>query len=269
MGFPKNSTVVAADIEMNYVTFGRGDKTLVMLPGLGDGLATVKGTALPFALAYRRYGRDYTVYLFSRRENLAPGTTTREMAADQAAAMEALGIARAHVVGVSQGGMVAQYLAIDHPELVDRLVLAVTSGGPTPHLKEAVEGWMDLAQRGDCRGLMVDTAERTYSEAYLKKYRHLYPLLGRVGRPKGFDRFLIQGAACLSHDARGELGRIGCPTLIIGGGQDKILGPEAAPALAAAIPNSTLYIYDTLGHGAYEEGRDFHRRVLEFLTKAK
>ena len=66
------------------------------------------------------------VYIFSRKSNLKYGYSTREMAKDQANAMKAIGISNAMIVGVSQGGMIAQYLAIDYPELVKKLVLAVT-----------------------------------------------------------------------------------------------------------------------------------------------
>ena len=56
----------------DYIRFGSGPRTLVMIPGVGDGLKTVKGMALPFALLYRSLARDFTVYVFSRRRNLSP-----------------------------------------------------------------------------------------------------------------------------------------------------------------------------------------------------
>ena len=84
---------------MDYIRFGSGAKTLVMIPGVGDGLKTVRGMALPFAFMYRALARDFTVYVFSRRRSLAPGTGTREMARDLDAAMFALGLKDAAVVG--------------------------------------------------------------------------------------------------------------------------------------------------------------------------
>ena len=77
---------------MHYVRFGRGSRILIMLPGLGDGLATVKGTALPMALMYRTFAKDFTVYMFSRRNHLPEGWGTREMACDLKEAMDALNI---------------------------------------------------------------------------------------------------------------------------------------------------------------------------------
>lgn len=250
---------------MDYISFGTGRSALVMLPGLSDGLASVRGTAWLMALAYRLYAPHYRVYLFSRRELLPPGFSTRDMARDQAEALRRLGIGRASVLGVSQGGMIAQYLAIDSPALVEKLVLAVTLARPNATEQAVLTHWRALARQGDYAALLCDTAEKSYSEKYLKKYRPFYPLLGRFSRPPDFGRFLVQADACLGHDAYAQLGRIACPTLVIGGAEDQIVGAAASAELAGRIPNSTLYLCPGLGHGAYEEDSTFNRRVLDFL----
>lgn len=261
----KNGRVALHEGAMSYVSFGHGPRKLIILPGLSDGLATVGGKALLLASPYRAYMDDFTIYMFSRREPLPQGLTIRDMAADQGEALRVLGLDQVSVLGVSEGGMVAQWLAIDHPELVERLVLAVTAPGMNGVIRSCVPGWMDMARRGDHRALMIDTAEKSYSPAYLKKYRRLYPLLGLVGRPKSYDRFLVNAQATLSFDARSELQKILCPTLIIGGTEDQIVGAAASRELAKGIPGSELYLYPGLGHAAYEEAKDFNARVFAFL----
>ena len=251
--------------EMDYVRFGSGEKNLVLLPGLSDGLATVKGKALLLAPPYKLFFEKYTVWMFSRRRDLPRGFSIRDMAADQAAALRSLGIEKTAILGVSQGGMVAQYLAADFPELVEKLVLAVSAPCVNDTSRARLADWMAFAEKGDHKALMIDTAENSYSEAYLKKYRKLYPLLGAVGRPKSYDRFLANAEAILAFDAREELGKVACPTLVIGGGEDRIVGPAAAEELHALIPGSELFIYPELGHAAYEEAKDFIERVYRFL----
>ncbi len=260
----KNGHVTIGNTEMHYVSFGRGDRKLVVLPGLSDGLATVKGKALALFWPYRRYLRDHTVYMFSRKDAMPQGYTIEAMADDQALAMELLGIDRACVLGVSQGGMIAQCLAIRHPERVERLVLAVTAPNANETARAAVSGWIDMALRGDHVALMVDTAEKMYSGAYLRKNRWLFPLLARFTKPKRYDRFLVNARAILRFDARDSLAEIACPTLILAGSEDGTLGTEACHELHSGIPGSALSVYEGLGHGAYEEAKDFYDRVLAF-----
>ena len=78
----KNGTLKIGSATMDYIRFGNGAKILIMLPGLGDGLRSVKGTALPMALMYREFCKDFTVYAFSRKSPLPEGYTTRDMAKD-------------------------------------------------------------------------------------------------------------------------------------------------------------------------------------------
>lgn len=261
----KNKSVPMGNTDMDYVTFGKGKDVLVMIPGLGDGLRTVKGLAVPMAATYKMFAEHYKVYVFSRKNRLKEGCTTRDMAGNLARAMKLLGIQKADIVGISQGGMIAQYLAIDYPDLTEKLVLAVTSPRTNPMMREVVGQWIFWGEKGDYRNLFIDTAEKTYSEKALKKYRLWYPVLTRVGKPKDFGRFIIQAKSCFSHDACLELNKIVCPTLILGGECDRIVGGDASKELAEKIAGSELFLYPNLGHGAYEEGKDFNRRVLKFL----
>ena len=262
-----NGRIRIKDTDMDYVRFGRGEKVLIMLPGLGDGLTTVKGTALPMAAMYRIFAKDYTVYMFSRKNKLPAGFTTRDMAKDQAEAMEALGIQKADIVGVSMGGMIAQHLAIDYPEKVGKLVLAVTCARPNPVLEAAVEEWVEQARQGNHTWLMDSNVKKIYSDTYYRKNKWLVPIMGKVTKPKSYDRFLVQAAACLEHNSYDALKTIQSPTLIIGGEQDRVLGPESSREIAQRIPGSRLLMYENWGHGVYEEEKRFNRTVLTFLME--
>ncbi len=263
----KDLTIPLAEHVMYCAAFGRGARTLVLLPGLGDGLKNVRGMALPLAWLYRAFARDFRVLVLSRKEPALPGSTTRDMAADVAAALGVLGVEQASVVGVSMGGMIAQHLAADYPGLVEKLVLAVTCPGPTPLMSENIARWMDLARRGDHVGLMVDNGRQIYSDAYLRRLGWAFPVAGRLSKPRSYEKFLILAAACAGHDAADGLARIAAPTLIVGGQLDKTLGPEGSYALHRAIGGSRLKIYPHLGHSAYEEAPDFQQLVLDFLQE--
>ncbi len=263
----KNGCVAIGNTDMYYVSFGTGEKKLVVLPGLSDGLAAVKGKALVLAPPYRRFFRDYTVYMFSRKNGMPEGYSIRDMADDQIRVMKDLGIGKAYVLGVSQGGMIAQYMAIDHPEMVTKLILAVTAPSANTVVQENVSGWIGMVKRGDHTALMMDTAEKMYSEKYLQKNRKFFPLIARFTKPRSCDRFLKNAHAILGFDCRSELGGIRCPTLIIAGSDDHTVGNEAADELAGAIGGSELYVYEGLGHGAFEEASDFYDRIRAFCER--
>lgn len=263
----KNGCVAIGNTDMHYVSFGTGERKLVVLPGLSDGLATVKGKALILASPYRRFLRDYTVFMFSRKNDMREGYSIRDMADDQIFAMKDLGIDQAYLLGVSQGGMIAQYMAIDHPEMVIKLILAVTAPNANTVVQENVSGWIDMVKRQDHTALMVDTAEKMYSEQYLQKNRKLFPLIARFTKPRTYDRFMRNAQAILDFDCCSELQKISCPTLIIAGSDDHTVGNDAAYELNRAIRESELHIYEGLGHGAFEEAKDFYDRVREFCDQ--
>ena len=260
----RNSRLELRTGEMDYIQFGSGKKPLVIIPGVGDGLKTVKGMALPFAFLYRSLAQVFTVYVFSRRVRLSPAMSTRDMAEDLNLAMETLGLSSVSLVGVSQGGMISQWLAIDHPDKVGRLVLTVTLSKANDTVQDVIHRWLDMAEHADYKGIMLDTAERSYSEKRIRKARFTYRLLGNLGKPKSFERFVIQAESCMTHDAYDQLDSIACPTLVIGGTEDRIVTGKASEEIAGKIPGSQLYMYQGLGHGLYEEAPDFLERVKAF-----
>lgn len=260
----ENGSIPVENSEIDYISFGAGTP-LIVIPGLGEGLKTVRGMAVPFALLYRSVARQYRVYAFSRRTVLPQGFTTKDMAEDIYFAMKQLKLDKAMVLGISLGGMAAQYLAINHPEAVEKLLLTVTLARQNDVLQQKLAYWMELARRKNYKEIMIDTSENSYTEEYLKKGRKLYRVLDKTGTPENFERFLIMAEAGRTHDSYEELGKITCPTMVIGGAQDKIVSGGAAEELAEKIPGSRLYIYENYGHGLYIEAKDFVSRMLTFF----
>jgi pimeloyl-ACP methyl ester carboxylesterase len=262
----KGDKLKIGDTDMDYVVFGLGQKPFVIFPGLSDGLRTVDRQEKTLAKYFKIFARDFRVYVFSRKNKLEEGYTTREMAGDYKTALSQLGISSAYVMGISQGGMIAQYLAIDYPEVVEKLVLGVTVSRQNETVKQAVESWIEMAKADDYKSLIIDTVEKSYTEKFVKKYRLMYPIISRVGKPDDFTRFFIQANACLGHNAYDELDKIKCPTLVIGGDSDNVVGKNSSEEIAERIKTSKLVTYKGLGHGAYEETKDFNAQVMEFLT---
>lgn len=262
-----NGKIKFRDTDMDFIRFGTGERTLIMLPGLGDGLRTIRGMALPFSLLYREFGKEYTVWSFSRKNKLVPGTTTEDMARDLKRAMDGLGIGKADVYGVSMGGMIAQHLAADYPEKVGSLILAVTAAHPNDLLAQSVTEWVDQAKRDDHAALMDSNLRLIYSEGYYRKNRWMTPIMGKLMKPDTYDRFFVMAQACMTHDAWEKLPQIQARTLVVGGEQDRVLGADPSREIASRIPGSTLVMYEQWGHGVYEEEKGFNRSLLEFLRQ--
>ena len=246
------------------ITFGKGTKPLIMIQGLNT--RGIRGTAVPLAWAYRLFAEDYQVYLFDRRPEVFDGITVRDLANDVAAAMDQLGIQHADVIGVSQGGMMAQYLAIDRPDLVSKLVLAVTLSRNNDTVTSVIDHWIALTQQGAMKQLITDMAEKMYSDAYLKRYKPLMPLLTALQKPRDTQRFISLARACLTCHAYEELEKIRCPVFVIGGRQDQVVGSEASEEIARKL-GCRIYMYEQFGHAAYEEAGDFNQRIYDFLRE--
>ena len=265
MSSTKGKTLYFNDKSMDYVTFGKGKQPLVIIPGLGDGVQTVKGMAQMLALTYREFTKVYKVYVFSRINELRENYTTRNMAADVAQAMDLLKLKSSAVMGISQGGMIAQWLAVDFPKKVERLILTVTTAKLNSFGRERITHWLELNQTDSYKELMLDIASHSYTTKSFRKIKYLYRIMGIFGRIKDKQRIDIQSVSCLKHDSLDFLEKINCPTLIIGAEKDDVLGVEASLELHKHIKDSQLTLLPECGHALYEQNKNFQNRVLVFL----
>ena len=260
----KNEILYLGTTTMDYVTFGTGTRPLVIIPGLS--VRGVKGAAASLAYMYRLFAKDFKVYVFDRKADIPEEYTVREIASDVAEAMRFLDISNADIFGVSQGGMIAQYLAIDHPELVHKLVLGVTLSRNNETVERVIADWISMAEQEDFDGFVQDMLYKMYSDAYIRKYRLLLPIAAKFSKPKDFGRFIVLAKACLTCDTYEELDKIKCPVLVLGGCQDKIVTGQASGEIAEKL-GCECHMYEELGHAAYEEAKDFNQRIYEFLRK--
>lgn len=260
----KNLTLKIDNTYMDCARFGNGKKTLILLPGLS--FQGVRGAALMLAWMYRIFTKEYTIYVFDKKAVIPEGCTIRDMADDAARAIERLHLDSTDVFGVSQGGMIAQYLAIDHPHLVHKLVLGVTTSRCNEVVEKVITDWIEMASAEDYRAIVTDMFVKMYSDAYIRKYRWMFPVLTRIVRLKDLDRFTTLARTCLTCQSYPELYKISCPVFVIGGRKDDIVTGQASQEIADAL-GCEIYMYDDLGHAAYEEAPDYNERILRFLEK--
>ncbi len=246
------------------IAFGKGDRPLVAIPGLR--LSSIEGSGAAAAWYYRIFAKEYRVYMFDKKDPLPEECTVSGMAEDTAQAMKKLGIENADVIGVSLGGMIAQELAIRHPELVGKLVLGMTLSRPNPTAEDAVSAWIGMAEKGDLTGVARDYMSRGYSARYLRRYKRLLPLVLKTQKLMEPERFIRLAGACLTCDTYDRLGAIRCPVFVIGAREDRVVSGQASEELADTL-GCERYIYPDLSHEAYNEAPDFNMRIYDFLKR--
>jgi 3-oxoadipate enol-lactonase len=255
-----------------YDEFGAGHQ-LILISGLGS-------TRLGWWKQIEPFARKFRVINLDNRDagDSALGTgpyTVADMAEDVAGVIENLNLDRAHIVGISMGGMIAQELTIRHPELVDRLVLvATTAGGPTSiNAKPEVAA---LLMRNDGEDLET-RVRRTFTaiagEGYMAKHPedldHI--VKNSLAKPMSLESYQRQLGACMVHFRQGvadRLAQITAPTLVAHGDYDPLIPYPNGEYLAEHIQGARLSTYREVGHLVMIESPErFNREVIEFLSQ--
>ena len=261
-------TIQTESFSMRYFRFGRGETPFVILPGLS--IQSVTGCADAVAREYASLTEAFTIYVFDRREALPPAYSVREMARDTAAAMAALGLRDVCLFGASQGGMMALVIAIEHPELVRKLVLGSASPRVTEAQYQVLAQWVRLAEQKDREGLYLDFGERIYPPGIFRQYREALLAAARTVTDRDLARFIVLAEGTRGFDVTGELPKIQCPVLTIGVFEDAVLDADATMEIAELLDERVdlrLYMYTGFGHAAFDTAPDYQARVLRFLTE--
>ncbi len=264
----KICTAVTSDFSMNYFRFGGGSKVLVILPGLS--LQSVMGSADAVAEAYSIFNEDYTVYLFDRRKELPDCYSISDMADDTFRAIRAAGIDTFDLFGTSQGGMIAQLIALDHPEAVSKLILGSSTPCVTDLMRSSVGEWLKIAKSGDAVSLYRSFSEKVYPPAVFEQYRDVLMQAASAVTDEDLSRFLILAGSSEDFDVRDRLKSLSCPLLAICSSDDSVLGGGTAELFSSIFsgrPDFECYEYDGYGHAAYDLASDYKERMLRFLRK--
>jgi pimeloyl-ACP methyl ester carboxylesterase len=247
--------------------------------GEGPAVLLIMGLGLPGDAWWRTVpvlARSLQVVTFDNRgcgrsERPAGPLTLAGMAADAVSVLDAAGITRAHVYGISMGGMIAQEVALRYPDRVDGLVLGATSAGgsvATPPDRAT------LAFLGR-RAAVPDEEGRWASVPYVYSERTRRSGGQRIGedfarrRSYQFDPvgYAAQLAAATRHDAAARLGGIAAPTLVVHGAEDRMVPAANGRALAERIVGSRLLELDDAAHLYTTDEPAADEAVLEFLTR--
>ena len=231
--------VITEDFSMKYCTFGNGPKPLIMVPGLS--LISTMIFADATEAAYKELLDEFTIYLMDRREDMPEVYTIYDMARDTVAAVKELGIENAYFFGTSQGGMIIQVIAIEHPELVKKMVI----GSSVPSVKDL-------------------SAEEVYSEETFRRFKKAISAMDKMVTQEDLRRFIVLSKGIKGFDVTSQLEKITCPVLMIGSKKDRVFDWNSMKNTADTFGWDSFF-YEEYSHCVYDEAPDFKTRLKDFF----
>ncbi|HWL64845.1 MAG TPA: alpha/beta fold hydrolase [Actinomycetota bacterium] len=255
------------DINLHYSEHGDGDSVL-----------GVMGFALDQRFWSAQIPAVTATHRFITFDNRGLGRSTGgsvqtidEMADDSIRLLDHLGIERTVVFGVSMGGAIAQRIAIDHPDRVSALILGVTWARPIEFMRRQSLLARDIIGQRGAEGLVEAALLWMFTPKFFEVGKETIDQLVTAffaeseSDATSPEVLLAQLEAIEKHDCLADLGRVGVPTLVLGGKADMMVPVFAAEEIAQAIPGSRLRLFET-GHGCMiEEMQEFNREVSDFL----
>ena len=254
------------NLSLNYAVQGEGD-WVVLIGGYAMGNLQNWASYAPVL------ARKYRVLSFDNRgigESDAPEGpySTTMMAADTLALMRQLGIERAHVIGKSLGGAIAQSVALQDPERVRSLVMTSTFARPDERTTRMVQWWMQTAQGLGFPALFRPLLTYFFTSEFFREHPDVVASAeqGLLAAKRNLPGFLATGNAVITHDAWDRLGELTMPALLLCGDEDLITPPRHTLEMAARMPRATAKIYPRSGHGFLTERPESFQLIQEFLA---
>jgi 3-oxoadipate enol-lactonase len=243
-------TIELSATELNYERSGSGEP-LLLIQGMGG---THVSWGKPFSALLEN---DFEVIAFDNRgmglsRRVGGEFSIAEMAVDTAELLAALEIEAAHVMGISMGGMIAQELALAHPERLRSLTLGCTFCGGEGSQLMAPSNFRKLVEAtssGDQDRVFEAMYELNLSPGFRaeqSRYADFAEMAAALPSPRETIGFQLQ--AIIAHKTQDRLPQISAPTLVIHGTADQVLGYPNGPLIASRIPGARLETFEDVGH---------------------
>jgi pimeloyl-ACP methyl ester carboxylesterase len=262
-------TVKANDINIYYEIHGQGEP-LLMIQGYGQYSAHWT-TVIP------SFSKEYRVIIFDNRgtgRSDKPETpyTMKMMAADAKGVLDAIGIDKANILGVSMGGMIAQEFTLNYPERVTNLVVGCSNCGGKGSVAPTPEALAFLFSPEMAKLSVAERARQTAPWLWTKEFIDRHPEAVDMyvdittKYPTPSQGFTGHASAIAGHDTCERLPQINVPTLVIAGDSDRLIPNENSKIIASRIPGAELVILKNAGHG-FTESPQATTAILDFLKR--
>ena len=255
-----------------WESYGEGNP-LILVMGIGYDSTLWKLHQVPF------FSEHFKTIIFDNRDvgrssKATKAYTIADMADDLVGLMNALGIERAHMLGLSMGAMIAQEFAIRYPKKLEKLVLTGTGASNARSRFDPISIWSYIKTQ-DTNGLMFAAQQFIwlFSESFNRNHEAVNQTLQMLAsnpNPVSAEAYQRQAEAYVKHDTLDRLNKVAAPTIVIAGEQDRLTPPWICKEVADAIPNAKYKLI--VGEGSshvlpLERPDDFNQAVLSFLQK--
>jgi len=262
--------IKANGISMNYAVTGNG-RWLTLIHGAGDNLEAWWNQIPAFSRHYRVL--TYDVRGYGQTETPSGEYTTDILVQDLHELLKALGIRETYVLGYSMGGRLAVGIALSHPEMVRALIMANSGVAPIQRDEEQMKEMMRMREQRmktvEEQGLepiMDESTAMVFSPGWPEKNREVFEHYKRTRLKNDPKAYLTAMRAMVWGAPPPDVSGLKCPTLIIGGEKDGLMGAESARASQELMPGSQLKVMATGHASAIEKPEEFNSTVLEFLA---
>jgi len=264
-------TAKVGDINIYYESHGHGEPLLLI-----NGYGQYSGH---WVALIPRLSKDYRVISFDNRgtgrsDKPEMPYTMKMMAADARGLLDALSVDRAHVFGVSMGGMIAQEFAINYPDKVISLILGCTQCGGRNIIPQTKEAMAFLFSPEMAKLPVAERARQTapwlWNQVFIDKNPKAVELYVEITSkyPTPIQGYACQAQAIMGHDTYERLPRIKTPTLVIAGDADRIIPAGNSKILASRIPDAELVMLENSGHGFFgDAAAEAIGAILDFLRR--
>lgn len=252
-------------LEIEYLNFGKKGKNIIIIPGLFSSVIDMKKQKYLFKSYYKELSKEYNLFIFGKNKHIFPEYSIDTMADDLIQAISLLKIEKAYVIGISQGGMIAQTVAIKKESLVEKLVLCVTTPKTNSETKALLKKWIALSNAKEFEKLVVDVIGKTLHDEKIEKLQKFYFLLKKIKTKVKYDKFMVHVSSCIEHNMIDHLYKIKCPTFIVAAKKDEVISYKDSLLMHKKISNSIIKVYDNMEHDVYSNNKEVNRDTMLFL----
>lgn len=251
--------------EIAYAKFGNGVKTMVIIPGLS--LESVLKVAELVRVRYTKIFNDYTIYLLDRDKAIDEQTTLDDLADITAKAMIELEITDAYLIGLSQGGIICEFIAANYPKLVKKLALVSTTCKVSEENNKLFEKWKKSAEQYNTKELNKSFFKYVYSKEHIEANKNAFNQAAEsLGNEKDCKRMSYQLMMLQNLDYSEIASKINCDTLVLGSKKDEIFLEGQQRDLAEKV-GCKIYLFDGYAHAVYDETDELLEKVKEFYNR--